>query len=104
MRAIQATHRRRGLAAGLVMTSVVALSILGGGTALAANPDWVGGYGTDRTVTPQPTSGASSTFVSAGQQVGFFVDHSSPGPRPDAWCNECEQWHAIIRVQLTPTG
>ena len=40
MRAIQPTHRRRGLAAGLVMTSVIALSILGGGTALAANPNW----------------------------------------------------------------
>jgi hypothetical protein len=36
MRAIQATHRRK-LAAGLVMTSVIALSILGGGLATAAN-------------------------------------------------------------------
>jgi len=73
MRAIQTTHRRRGLAAGLVMTSVIALSILGGGTALAANPNWQVGHGTNNDPTqPQPTSGASSTFVSAGQQVGFF--------------------------------
>lgn len=36
MRAIQSSHRRK-FAAGLVMTSVVALSILGGGLATAAN-------------------------------------------------------------------
>jgi len=73
MRAIPSQHRRRGLAAGLVMTSVIALSILGGGTALAANPNWQVGHGTNNDPTqPQPTSGASSTFVSAGQQVGFF--------------------------------
>jgi hypothetical protein len=56
------------------MTSVIALSILGGGTALAANPNWVAGHGTDSSLaaTLQPASGASSSSVAAGEQVGFF--------------------------------
>jgi len=69
MRAIQTTHRRRGLAAGLVMTSVIALSILGGGTALAANPNWSTGGGTDSSVAAP--SGASTSTVTAGEQLHF---------------------------------
>jgi hypothetical protein len=69
MRAIPSQHRRRGLAAGLVMTSVIALSILGGGTALAANPTWNVGFGPDSSVAAP--SGASQSTVSAGQQVIF---------------------------------
>jgi len=77
MRAIQPSHRRRGLAVGLVMTSVIALSILGGGTALAAKPMWPSGHGTDFQ-NPTP-SGASSTVVTAGKSVGFFEWLRNPG-------------------------
>jgi len=66
-------RRTRGLVAGAVATAVLAMSILGGGTALAANPNWFAGYGTDRTVTPALTTGQSSTSVAAGKEVGFFT-------------------------------
>src|SRR6185503_5941585 len=67
-------RRTRGIASAMVATALVALSILGSGTAMAANPDWIVGYGTDSSLpaTQQPLSGASSTSVSAGQEVGFF--------------------------------
>jgi len=78
MRAIQPTHRRRGLAAGLVMTSAIALSILGGGTALAKAPAWPTGHGTDFQ-NPFPDSGASSTTVTAGKSVGFYEWLRNPG-------------------------
>jgi hypothetical protein len=78
MRAIQPMHRRRGLAAGLVMTSVIALSILGGGTALAKAPTWPTGHGTDFQ-NPFPDSGASSTTVTAGKSVGFYEWLRNPG-------------------------
>ena len=67
-----AKRRTRGIASAMVITAVVALSILGGGTALAANPTWVVGHGTNSFVVPQPASGASSSAVSAGAEVGFF--------------------------------
>src|SRR6185503_16471024 len=68
-----AKRRTRGIASAMVATALVALSILGSGTALAANPDWIVGHGTDSSpLVPQPLSGASSTSVSAGQEVGFF--------------------------------
>src|SRR3954453_4265025 len=76
MRAIQTTHRRR-FAAGLVMTSVIALSILGGGTALAATPMWPTGHGTDFHV--NAASGASSSTVTAGNAVGFYEWLRNPG-------------------------
>jgi len=69
MRAIQPTHSSRGLAAGLVMTSLIALSILGGGTALAAVPNWSVGGGTDSSVAAP--SGASTSTVTAGEQITF---------------------------------
>jgi hypothetical protein len=75
MRATTLAHHRRtrATATGLVTIAVIALSILGGGTALAANPNWVVGHGTDSsTTTPQPASGASSSAVAAGAEVGFF--------------------------------
>lgn len=64
-------HRRtRRTLAGIVAASVLALSALGGGTALGANPDWTVGHGTLWTA---PTgSGASSSLVSAGSEVGFY--------------------------------
>ena len=65
--------RRRGLITGLVTASVLTLSLFAGGTALGANPSWVVGHGTDSAPTaPQPDSGASSSAVGAGRQVGFF--------------------------------
>ena len=65
--------RRRGLITGLVTASVLTLSMLAGGTALGANPNWIVGHGTDSAPTaPQPDSGASSSAVGAGRQVGFF--------------------------------
>ena len=65
--------RRRGLITGLVTASVLTLSLLAGGTALGANPNWIVGHGTDSAPTaPQPDSGASSSAVGAGRQVGFF--------------------------------
>jgi hypothetical protein len=72
MRAIS-THRRRGVLAGLITGSLLAWSILGSGTALAANPNWVAGFGTDRTASPLPTTGQSSTTVAAGKEVGFYT-------------------------------
>ena len=62
---------------GRLMTSVIALSILGGGTALAAKPMWPSGHGTDFQ-NPTP-SGASSTVVTAGKSVGFFEWLRNPG-------------------------
>ena len=68
-----AKRRTRGIASAMVATALVALSILGSGTALAANPTWIVGHGTDSSlVGPQPASGASSSAVSAGAEVGFF--------------------------------
>ena len=69
-----AKRRTRGIASAMVITAVVALSILGGGAAMAANPSWVVGHGTDSSLPPaqQPASGASSSAVSAGAEVGFF--------------------------------
>lgn len=52
--------------------SMLVLSMLSAGQALAANPRWVVGYGTDSFFTPQPASGASSSAISAGKKVGFF--------------------------------
>jgi hypothetical protein len=75
MRAINHSRapRRRGLITGLVTASVLTLSLFAGGTALGANPNWIVGHGTDSAPTaPQPDSGASSSFVGAGRQVGFF--------------------------------
>jgi hypothetical protein len=74
MRATTTTAKRRtrGIASAMVITAVVALSILGGGAAMAANPSWVVGHGTDSFAVPQPLSGASSSAVSAGAEVGFF--------------------------------
>jgi hypothetical protein len=51
------------------MTSVIALSILGGGTALAAVPNWSVGGGTDSSVAAP--SGASTSTVTAGEQLHF---------------------------------
>lgn len=65
-------RRSRGLVAGLVTTAVLALSVLGGSTALAANPKWVVGFGTDSAADPQPLTGASQSQVSAGKEIGFF--------------------------------
>lgn len=65
--------RRRGLITGLVTASVLTLSLFAGGTALAANPNWIVGHGTDSAPTAsQPDSGASSSAVGAGRQIGFF--------------------------------
>jgi hypothetical protein len=63
--------RVRRLLTATVITSVLALSTLGG-AALAANPSWAVGHGTDSFAVPQPASGASSSAVSAGAEVGFF--------------------------------
>jgi hypothetical protein len=73
MRAIQPTHRRRGVLAGLIAGSLLAWSLLGSGAALAATPNWFAGLGTDRTAVPQPTTGQSSTSVAAGKNVGFYT-------------------------------
>jgi len=51
---------------------VLALSVIGGGTAIATTPTWTVGHGTDSFASFQPPSGASSTAVSAGSKVGFF--------------------------------
>jgi hypothetical protein len=77
-----AKRRTRGIASAMVATALVALSILGSGTALAANPSWIVGYGTDSSLpaAQQPDSGASSTSVSAGQEVGFFEWLKNDGP------------------------
>jgi len=67
-----AKRRTRGIASAMVAIALVALSILGSGTALGANPLWKVGRGTNSFVVPQPASGASSSAVSAGAEVGFF--------------------------------
>lgn len=74
MRATEGNRRmrtRRKLT-GIVAASVLALSVIGGGTAIASVPGWTVGHGTDSWATFQPSSGASSTAVSAGKKVGFF--------------------------------
>jgi hypothetical protein len=57
---------------GLATASVLALSALGGGSALSANQldSWTVGHGT--LWTAPPPSGASSSLVSAGSEVGFY--------------------------------
>lgn len=57
---------------GIIAASMLAMSAVGGGTAFASTPDWTVGHGTDSFASPQPSSGASSTAVSAGNTVGFF--------------------------------
>ena len=59
-------HRaRHGLGAGTLAS--------GGGTVLAANPNWVVGHGTDSTPTaPQPARARRRPRSAAGKQVGFF--------------------------------
>jgi hypothetical protein len=61
-------HAWRRLVA-LVATMALGLSLIGSGTAFAANPQWIVGHGTDW---QNPGAGASSTSVSAGSEVGFF--------------------------------
>src|SRR4029078_8373193 len=56
---------------GVGLASMLVLSILGAGTVTAATPQWTPGYGTD-SAGAQPSSGASSTFVSPGKKVGFL--------------------------------
>src|SRR5262245_33590934 len=73
------TRKTRGLLAGLATSALLALSILGGGTASAAQPTWPTGFGQDSQAVPQPTSGASSTAVSGGKTVGFFEWLRNPG-------------------------
>ncbi len=74
-------RRTRGIAAAVLTASVMALSVLGAGTALAKVPNWSVGHGTSSNPSdPQPASGASSTSVSAGKQVGFFEWIKNGGP------------------------
>jgi hypothetical protein len=73
MRATEGNHRlliwpRAGALAALLL--LIATLLPAG--ALAAPPDWTVGHGTDSFADPQPDSGASSSFVSAGKKVGFF--------------------------------
>ena len=56
----------------LAATLGLSLSLIGSGTVLGANPSWTTGHGSDYTLIPAPTSGASSSAVSAGSEVGFF--------------------------------
>jgi hypothetical protein len=70
MRAIQPTHRRRGVLAGLITGSLLAWSLLGSGAALAANPNWAAGFGADGS---SQLTGQSSTSVAAGKHAGFFI-------------------------------
>ncbi|MEP6638681.1 MAG: hypothetical protein ABJC39_04965 [Chloroflexota bacterium] len=76
MRATNPTRlaQRRGLVTGLVTIAVLSLSVFAAGTAFAANPTWVVGHGTDSSLpsTQQPASGASTSAVAAGNEVGFF--------------------------------
>lgn len=30
--------------------------------------------------------------IEGGQNVGFFWSPDTHGPRPDAWCADCEKW------------
>ena len=57
---------------GIATATALAFSVLGGGIATAATPDWNAGYGTDSRAVIQPSSGASSSAVKAGNRVGFF--------------------------------
>jgi hypothetical protein len=68
--------------AGLTVTAILALSVIGVGTAIASTPaGWVAGYGTNSSATaPQPTSGASTSVVSAGNNVGFYEWLRNDGP------------------------
>jgi hypothetical protein len=63
-------HRRRGVLAGLITGSLLAWSILGSGTALAANPNWAAGFGANGS---SQLTGQSSTSVAAGKHAGFFL-------------------------------
>jgi hypothetical protein len=75
-------RRTRWIAATVLTASVMALSVLGAGSALAAVPNWQVGHGTDSNLAPalQPQSGASSSAVSAGADVGFFEWARNNGP------------------------
>lgn len=55
-----------------MMAAALVASVVGAGTASAATPNWSVGHGTSYLAFPAPTSGASSTAVSAGARVGFF--------------------------------
>jgi hypothetical protein len=59
---------------GIGAASLLAVSLLGGGNALASTPGWTVGHGTDSSNVYASTlvSGASSSAVSAGNSVGFF--------------------------------
>ena len=74
MRAYQTNRRLRvwRKLTGIATAAALALSVLGGGIATAATPDWKAGYGTDSRAAFQPSSGASSSAVKAGNKVGFF--------------------------------
>ena len=69
-----AKRRTRGIASAMARHGArCALSILGSGTALAANPNWIVGHGTDsaprhRSLRPAPRR----RRFGAGRQVGFF--------------------------------
>lgn len=30
--------------------------------------------------------------IDSGENVGFFWSTDTDGPRPDAWCSDCEGW------------
>ncbi|MCI0642488.1 MAG: hypothetical protein L0Y72_26585 [Gemmataceae bacterium] len=30
--------------------------------------------------------------IDSGEQVGFFWNTETDGPRPDVWCRACEEW------------
>jgi hypothetical protein len=74
MRANEGNRRVRTWRKLALISSVglLALSVIGGGTTNAATPTWTVGHGTSYLANPAPTSGASSTAVSAGARVGFF--------------------------------
>ena len=79
MRAIEGNHRVstwRKLA-GITAASALAVSVLAG-TAQAAVPGWPAGHGTNYLAPAE--SGASSTFVTAGNTVGFYEWLHNPGP------------------------
>jgi hypothetical protein len=66
-------------AGALVALLLLIATILPTG-ALAATPGWEAGHGTDSSAISQPTSGASSSAVSAGKKVGFFEWLRNNGP------------------------
>jgi hypothetical protein len=73
MRATKGNHRLRiWPRAGALVALLLLIATLFPAGALAATPDWTVGHGTDSFAVPQPTSGASSSSVSAGNRVGFF--------------------------------